>query len=349
MAGDGLEWEFHSQGHYDDLFAEFAQRADTHADVAPMGIHSFPDADRCVGYAVGSGFEGTLPEYHGHVEDGVVFAPMFCAWCVHDDRLSMAERMVQCVDLFFFFFVVVVSFLLFPPRYHDESVFCGHLQTHTTWTDQATLCPTPSCGKRAYSKHALLSHMATVHRLPVCGFARGGPGRRLKLPDPPPPSLKRTLPTETDPVVVVVGRKRGRRNTDAVSPPPPRDDDDVAHGPLASVQVHGMLQVVSGDRGTHDAKHEVQAGGQVHQDAVAVVAIARAFVMWAYHTGERPFPSLFRALPTDTRTMVTWCVAREKNPRARARRSASPPPHMHTFCLPDGAVVVSPNSPVPPG
>lgn len=32
MAGDGLEWEFHCQGHYDDLFAEFAQRMDMHVD-----------------------------------------------------------------------------------------------------------------------------------------------------------------------------------------------------------------------------------------------------------------------------------------------------------------------------
>ena len=114
MASISLEWEFHCQGHYDDLFAELAQHMDTHTDMAPMAIHCFPDTDCCVGDAVNSGFEETLPEYHSHVEDSVMFVPMFCMWCIHDDWLSMAERMVQCVvcaaeygvrgPLFFFLF-----------------------------------------------------------------------------------------------------------------------------------------------------------------------------------------------------------------------------------------------------
>ena len=55
------------------------------------------------------------------------------------------------------------------------------------------------------------------------------------------------LPMEMDPVVI--GQKRCRCNTDTMSPPLSSlsDDVDVAHGPLASVQVHGMLQAVSGD------------------------------------------------------------------------------------------------------
>ena len=82
-----------------------------------------------------------------------------------------------------------------------------------------TLCPTPSYRKRAYSKHVLLAHAATVYRLPMCGFTKGGPGHHLKLPDLPPLSLKHMLPMEMDPVVI--GQKRCQCNTDTMSPPRP--------------------------------------------------------------------------------------------------------------------------------
>ncbi|KAG6369214.1 hypothetical protein JVT61DRAFT_15613 [Boletus reticuloceps] len=106
-AGDGLNWEVHCHEHYGDLFAQFSQREDEAVDVEPVGIQLHPDTDKRISY-----------------EDGVTFAPMFCVWCVHDDRLSMVERMTQWV---------LLSISESDPtpfitsRYHDETVFYGHL------------------------------------------------------------------------------------------------------------------------------------------------------------------------------------------------------------------------------
>lgn len=62
---------------------------------------------------------------------------------------------------------------------------------------------------KAYTKHDLLRHMVMVHRLGVCGFYRGGPGRRLKLP--PPTEQEQLSPTcESGPGREVAGRKRRR-------------------------------------------------------------------------------------------------------------------------------------------
>ena len=95
MAGDGLDWEDHCKDHYTDLFAPFSQRREEEGDVQPMGIHVYPDTYNCIGYDVGSGLGGQFPEYHGHIEHGVAFAPMFCIWCVHDQDLSIQARMTQ--------------------------------------------------------------------------------------------------------------------------------------------------------------------------------------------------------------------------------------------------------------
>ncbi|KAG6369036.1 hypothetical protein JVT61DRAFT_1962 [Boletus reticuloceps] len=86
---------------------QFSQREDEAVDVEPVGIQLHPDTDKRISY-----------------EDGVTFAPMFCVWCVHDDRLSMVERMTQWV---------LLSISESDPtpfitsRYHDETVFYGHL------------------------------------------------------------------------------------------------------------------------------------------------------------------------------------------------------------------------------
>ena len=94
-AGNDLEWEVHCADHYADLFAPFSLRPDKDRDVVPMDIQVYLDVDHCVSYEPGSGFGGLFLEYHGHAEHGVTVSPMFCTWCVHDDRLSMVERMTQ--------------------------------------------------------------------------------------------------------------------------------------------------------------------------------------------------------------------------------------------------------------
>lgn len=85
-----------------------------------------------------------------------------------------------------------------------------------------------------YDRHDLLRHLVTVHRLGVCGFDRGGPDHRLRLPkadDPPDvPGHKRPFSAvEGEPPSSgssrVAGRKRPRRNADVVecflAPPDP--------------------------------------------------------------------------------------------------------------------------------
>ena len=94
-AGDGLDWEIHCHEHYNDLFLEFAEHKDKDADVELVNVQLYPDTDMCISHKVGSGFRGEFSEYHQHIEDGVAFTPMFCVWCVHNNQLSMVERITQ--------------------------------------------------------------------------------------------------------------------------------------------------------------------------------------------------------------------------------------------------------------
>lgn len=94
--GGGLDWEAHCRAHYDKLFSPFSERRSEDIDVEVIGMYTWPEEDNCIGYELGSGFAGRLPEYHGHTEHGIAFAPMFCPWCVNDVALSaMANRMTQ--------------------------------------------------------------------------------------------------------------------------------------------------------------------------------------------------------------------------------------------------------------
>lgn len=94
-AGNDLKWEVHCADHYADLFAPFSLHPDKDRDVVLMDVQVYPDVNHCVSYKPGSGFGGLFLEYHSHAEHGVTVSPMFCAWCIHDNRLSMVERMTQ--------------------------------------------------------------------------------------------------------------------------------------------------------------------------------------------------------------------------------------------------------------
>ncbi|KAH7911335.1 hypothetical protein BJ138DRAFT_1126146 [Hygrophoropsis aurantiaca] len=129
-----------------------------------MGITVLPAIDNCIEFQMGGGFDGALPEYHGHVENGVALTPMFCPWCVHDEDLSMGSRMEQ---------------------YTTHARFAAHLRIHTATIDTDSVCALPSCGTQQFSPHDLLCHMITVHRVDLCGSVKAHPTiRRLKLPVP---------------------------------------------------------------------------------------------------------------------------------------------------------------------
>ncbi|KAG9310562.1 hypothetical protein JVU11DRAFT_9114 [Chiua virens] len=170
--------------HYDDLFAPFSQRREV-LDVEPVGIYIYPEAYNRVGYDLGSGLGGQFPEYHGHIEHGVAFAPMFCVWCVNNQDLPIVTRMTQ---------------------YHNQTVFSKHLKTHTSVINAPTVCPSPHCGLKTFNKDDLLCHLVTVHRLGVCGTDRVGPDRRLRLSE----TSKRPLADEPS-SIPVEGRKRPRK------------------------------------------------------------------------------------------------------------------------------------------
>ncbi|KAG6378032.1 hypothetical protein JVT61DRAFT_13711 [Boletus reticuloceps] len=206
VVGNGLDWEVHCHEHYDELFAQCSQHSNEQLQIQPVGIQLFPETYQYISYKVETGFRGEFPEYHGHVEGSIVFAPMFCIWCVHDESLSMVERMAQ---------------------YHDEDIFYGHLATHMDLINNDSLCPSPACGSKPYAKQDLLYHLVTINHLGVCGREKGGSGCRLrlhKIPTCPAPSTpahsaqKHPLSESTEDLPrSILGRKQSQKHNDRAS------------------------------------------------------------------------------------------------------------------------------------
>jgi hypothetical protein len=92
FCGDHQAWEDHCLQHFSDLFASFLKREERVSEAEPEGVKFI---DGCVEFDNGSGFGGTRPEFHGHLDVGVTLTPMFCPWCVFDEGLDMTVRMKQ--------------------------------------------------------------------------------------------------------------------------------------------------------------------------------------------------------------------------------------------------------------
>ncbi|KAH7921829.1 hypothetical protein BV22DRAFT_1049356 [Leucogyrophana mollusca] len=141
---DDNHWDKQSQAHFNDLFAQFHEHASL-IDIQPINIMILPDIDNCIEFECGESFHGKLPEYHDHVEGGVVFTPMMC----------------PCLQ-----------------RFHS------HLLTHKTAITGVSACPVPSCGTREFSEYNLFYHMVTVHHISLCSSVRSRV-QHLKLPIAP--------------------------------------------------------------------------------------------------------------------------------------------------------------------
>lgn len=46
-------------------------------------------------YTHGMGFDSQLPEFHGHISNGVTHVPAFCAFCVYDEELNIVKWVKQ--------------------------------------------------------------------------------------------------------------------------------------------------------------------------------------------------------------------------------------------------------------
>ena len=95
LIGNGDEWHAHCTEHYGRLFAPFSERPNVEVEAEPTGLVFYPDIDNCVEYQHGSSIGSLFPEYHGHVENGIAFFPMFCPWCVHNSEIPLQGRMTQ--------------------------------------------------------------------------------------------------------------------------------------------------------------------------------------------------------------------------------------------------------------
>ncbi|KAI0309600.1 hypothetical protein OF83DRAFT_1183561 [Amylostereum chailletii] len=159
--GDRSAWTNHCKEHYHDLFEPFEVRAGG-IDVRAIGI-VLSESDNLLRFTPGSGFDGKLPEFHGHIIHQVALVPAFCIWF----------------------------------HAYDDSV--AHLKTHLEGLDPAPApCPVPSCGTRIFSHFDLLTHIVCVHRLPVCGSTTATLTRTLqlpvRLPEVPTPSASNPAP-----------------------------------------------------------------------------------------------------------------------------------------------------------
>ncbi|KAF7348622.1 hypothetical protein MVEN_01380200 [Mycena venus] len=152
--GDGLAWEGHLCGHFDELYAPFSTRIeDDNLDLKPIGVEFTTPLENAVDFSPGSGFGGALPEFHGECSHGIALVPMHCPFCVFDETL--------------------------PPRGQNVSKHDNEL------AETGNPCPVPSCGTRKYSQFDLETHLVAYHRLPMCGSTNHTKIRRLLLPPVP--------------------------------------------------------------------------------------------------------------------------------------------------------------------
>jgi hypothetical protein len=64
-------------------------------DAVPIGVEFTDPFDNAVLYDPNSGFDGALPEFHGHVVGGVALMAAHCLFCLFDDDLDITLRMKQ--------------------------------------------------------------------------------------------------------------------------------------------------------------------------------------------------------------------------------------------------------------
>ncbi|KAF8207279.1 hypothetical protein K438DRAFT_431447 [Mycena galopus ATCC 62051] len=163
--GHGLKWQSHLWDHYKVLFKRFESRADGEVDRVPIDVEFSPPCDNTVSYDNGSGFDGQLPEFHGHVVDRIPLVPMHCPFCIFDTSLDIQARMKQ---------------------WTRNDNYYNHLQIHDQDVDEdKNICPVPSCGKHEYSRFDLETHLIAFHRVPLYSTKQNSILRRLNLPPPP--------------------------------------------------------------------------------------------------------------------------------------------------------------------
>ncbi|EIM80084.1 uncharacterized protein STEHIDRAFT_135406 [Stereum hirsutum FP-91666 SS1] len=161
--GDHAELRTHVMTEYDQLFAQFEVRTLDDTIPEPIGIATCRDG-AAIQYEVGSGFEGVLPDCHGHIVRGLAITPLICPVCVYDRALDMVYRMKQ---------------------YTDVSAFARHFRTvhvDNLELDSEYPCAVPVCGIKTFNVHDLVRHYVTNHRLPICGTGRETRVRVLLLP-----------------------------------------------------------------------------------------------------------------------------------------------------------------------
>ncbi|KAJ4470034.1 hypothetical protein C8J55DRAFT_491970 [Lentinula edodes] len=92
IAGDRQELNNHHLAHYADLFDSFSSRPleGTSVSLLPVGIIK---TEKYIKYTPGTGFNGQLPEFHGHVSDNIALVPGFCPSCVFNEDLPMRKCM----------------------------------------------------------------------------------------------------------------------------------------------------------------------------------------------------------------------------------------------------------------
>ncbi|KAH8107672.1 hypothetical protein BXZ70DRAFT_912040 [Cristinia sonorae] len=158
-SGHDDAWEIHCERHYIALFQQWEQRDSQSlmkSTTGPVIAHT-----NTVEYKSGSGFDGEMPEFHGHVESMIAIHPMYCPFCVYDESKPWKSRMTQ--------FTIADSFV-------------RHLRDEHRKDIGSQLCPVPACGPTTLTFEELMTHLITVHRLPMYGYCRASSVERLKLP-----------------------------------------------------------------------------------------------------------------------------------------------------------------------
>ncbi|KAJ7306745.1 hypothetical protein DFH08DRAFT_513600 [Mycena albidolilacea] len=165
--GDRSWWDCHLWAHYEERFRPFSTRVDDDdVDAEPIGVEFTDPFDNAVLYDPISGFDGALPEFHGHVVGGVALMAAHCLFCLFNDDLDITLRMKQFLR---------------------GDVFIKHLATHRhdiADTDD-NLCPVPSCGLRKFNRFDLETHIIAFHRTPLFGTRHRKAVKYLHLPPLP--------------------------------------------------------------------------------------------------------------------------------------------------------------------
>ncbi|KAJ3891118.1 hypothetical protein GG344DRAFT_77241 [Lentinula edodes] len=158
ILGDRQVFNNHHLAHYEVLFDPFSLRPSEGASVSllPIGI---TETEKYIEYAPGSGFDGVLPEFHGHFSDGIALVPGFCPTCVFDEELPIFSNVFRFME-------------------HFNHIHRPH------FSESENLCPVPSCGHNRFTKQELIIHLIKFHRIPLASTGKQYRVKRLLLPSP---------------------------------------------------------------------------------------------------------------------------------------------------------------------